>query len=140
MGCGWRADAGARADDRRGEAREKYGPGLVRVQSFGQVSVGGPSSLQVIREGGDDRALAEQEPPLQEQRRLVVENVAPPVPHHELRQEDGDDVVLPAGVELVDVAEDRAGQLAVRGVDDLERDVEAVLVPQRLELLLLLLV
>src|SRR6185436_2094778 len=75
----WWSRAGARSDDRRGEAREKEGPGLVRVQSFAKVSVAGRPSLQVVREGGDDRALAEQEASLQQQRGLVVEDVAPPV-------------------------------------------------------------
>ena len=71
--------------------------------------------------------------PFRSSARLVVEDVAPPVPHHELREEHGDDVVLPAGVELVDVAQDRAGQLPVGGVDDLERDLDAVLLPQLLD-------
>src|SRR4051812_12930668 len=73
----------------------------------------GRASLQVVRERCDDRSLAEQEPPLEEQRRLVVEDVAPPVPHDELGQQHRDDVVLPSRVELVDVPQDRTGELAV---------------------------
>src|SRR4051794_9824494 len=58
--------------------------------------------FEVVRNGGDDRALSEQEPALQHQRALVVEQLTPPGPDHELRDHDGDDVVLVAGVELVD--------------------------------------
>ena len=47
---------------------------------------------------------------------------------------------VPLGVELVDEPQDRPGQLPVRRVDDLERDVEPELAQCALDLLLLLLV
>jgi len=45
------------------------------------------------------------------------------VPDDELREQHRDDVVVPACVELLDVAEDAARQLAVGRIDDLERYV-----------------
>ena len=62
--------------------------------------------LDVVRHRDHDRALPEQEPALQEQRALVVEQVPPPRGDDELGDDDGDDVVLVAGVELVDEAQD----------------------------------
>src|SRR5882757_2990886 len=66
--------------------------------------------LEVIWDGRDDGPLAEQEPALQHQRALVVEQLAPPRAHDEFGDDDGDDVVLVARVELVDETQDRPGE------------------------------
>src|SRR5215207_9347111 len=86
------------------------------------LRVPGPGLLvEVVRQGRDHRALPEQQPSLEQQSGLVVEQVSPPMVDDELGDQDGDDVVLEARVELVDVTEDRPGDLPVRVVDDLER-------------------
>src|SRR5665213_2162042 len=63
--------------------------------------------LEVIWNRRDDGALAEQELALQEQGALVVQQLAPPRAHDEFRHDHGDEVVLVAGVELVDETQDR---------------------------------
>src|SRR4029077_15999725 len=77
------------------------------------------SVFEVVRDRGDDGALAEEQAALEEQRALVVEELAPPVAHDELRQHHGDDVVVVPGIELVDEPQDRARQLAVGRMHDL---------------------
>ena len=69
-----------------------------------------------------------------------MEDVLPPPFHDEFWDEDRDDVVVPPGVDLVDELEDRPGELAVGGVDDVEGAVEPVGGPGLLDALLLLLV
>ena len=49
--------------------------------------------------------------------------------HDELGDDDRDDVVVVQRVELVDEPQERLVELAVRVVDGLERDVDAVLLP-----------
>ena len=100
--------------------REPYRGRHERVQSCRPVA-GAPDRARLsgghsrwYGHRGDDGALPEQQPALQEQGALVVEEVAPPVAHDELGDDDRDDVVVAAGVELVDVAQDRPGELPVR--------------------------
>src|SRR5581483_4632459 len=77
----------------------------------------------------------EEELALEEQGALVVEHVLVPLAHDELGDDDGDGVVVPSVVELVDVALDRRDQLPVRRVDDLEGDVDLERPPLLLETL-----
>src|SRR5262245_55312822 len=91
------------------------------------------SVAEVVRLRDHDRALPEEQPALEQQRALVVQQVTPPVLDHELRDDDRDRVVVVAGVDLVDVAQDGPRELAVRGLDDLEGHIDTPLFPLALD-------
>jgi hypothetical protein len=74
----------------------------------------------VVGNGSHDDAVSEQQPSLEEQGGLIVEQLLPPVADHHLGDQNRDHVVLPPGVDLVEEPEDRPGQLPVGGVDDVE--------------------
>jgi hypothetical protein len=61
----------------------------------------------VIGNIGNHDVLAEEEGALDEESRLVVEQMLPPVPGDELGNDDGDHVVLAQGEEVVEVLEER---------------------------------
>ena len=62
---------------------------------------------EVERHAGDDGVRPEEQRALDQQRRLVVQQVLPPARGHELRQDDGHVVVGPLGLDLLDVFEQR---------------------------------
>ncbi len=78
--------------------------------------------------GDGDRGL-EQEPALQPQRGLVVQQVLPPVRDHVLGNHDRDHVpgILPP--QLAHISHDGADGLAVRRLDHHQRDRDAALLP-----------
>src|SRR5215211_1224715 len=71
----------------------------------------------------------EQEAGLEGQGRLVVEHLRVPGGHHELGDDDGDEVVGVLGVEVVEEGQHRSGQLPVRGVHGVQLDGDVPLVP-----------
>ena len=96
--------------------------------------------VHVIRDRDDDRVLPEEQPALEEEGALVVEDVLVPVVHHELGDDDSDRVVVPALVEIVEILLDGVDQLAVGRVHDLELDSEVEALPLPLELVGILIV
>src|SRR5215469_18745521 len=80
--------------------------GALLHTSFGVVRAP-PGSAEVIGDVGNHDVLAEQEGALDEESRLVVEQMLPPVPGDELGNDDGDHVVLAQGEEVVEVLEER---------------------------------
>ena len=71
----------------------------------------------------------EQQPALEPQRGLVVQQLLPPAADDVLRDVDGDDAARVGLLDLGGVVDDRPDQLAVRRVEHLERDVDVALVP-----------
>ena len=71
---------------------------------------GAPLALDVElpRHARDHHARLEQQPGLEPQRRLVVQQVLPPVADDVLGDEHADDVARPVGAQLLDVVHDRA--------------------------------
>src|SRR4051795_5217125 len=78
--------------------------------------------------GGHDRVRPVQQPGLERQRALVVEELRAPR-RDELGDDDRDHLVGRLFVELVEVAQDGPGQLAVRRVDGVQVDGDVVLIP-----------
>src|SRR6516225_11904591 len=68
------------------------------------------SIFEVVGHGGHDGALAEQQPALEEQGALVVQQLAPPRSDDEFGHDDRDHVVVIARVDLVDETQDRPRQ------------------------------
>src|SRR3954452_7481872 len=79
-------------------------------------------ALQLPRDGRDHDAGLELQPCAQAQRALVVQDVLPPVPHDVLRHEDDDDLAGALPADVLDVVDDRPGDLPVRGLEDGQRD------------------
>src|SRR6186997_1614440 len=73
------------------------------------------SPLQVERYARDHDARTEEQGPLDQQRALVVQQVLPPAPRYELRQDDRDVVVGMRLLQLLDVLEERLHQRPVGG-------------------------
>src|SRR5437867_6659969 len=87
------------------------------------------SLFELVRDAREDDARLEEESRLEPERGLVVEELVPPFRHDELGDHDRDDCVPRRLPDLPDQAQGRAGDLAVRRVDDLEGDVGAGLGP-----------
>ena len=71
----------------------------------------------------------EQQPALEAQRGLVVQQLLPPAADDVLGDVDGDHAARVGVPDLGGVVDDRADQLAVGRVEDLERHVDVALVP-----------
>src|SRR3989441_4192950 len=71
-------------------------------------------ALEQVRHVGDDRVLAEEKCPLDEKGRLVVQEVLPPSPREEFRQNDRDHLLVASRLDLVDVVEKRPQERPVR--------------------------
>src|SRR5262249_61359399 len=86
--------------------------------SFGVVRGFRRGSAEMIGDVGNHDVLAEEEGALDEESRLVVEEMLPPVPGDELGNDDGDHVILAQGEEVVEVLEERLEKRPVgRGQD-----------------------
>src|SRR6267143_5644030 len=93
----------------------------------------GGSALEQIRHVGDDRVPPEEQRTLDQKGRLVVQDVLPPVPWQELREHDGDHLLVPARLDLVEIVQERPQERAVRRGQDDQGDAEAPLAPLLLE-------
>ena len=71
----------------------------------------------------------EQQPALEPQRGLVVQQLLPPAPDDVLGDVDRDDAARVGLADLGGVLDDRADQLAVRRVQHLQRDAEVAALP-----------
>ena len=102
-----------------------------------EARVGGPSRATLralvpvadeVRHGDDDHMRLEEEGRPDEERRLVVEQVLPPVARDDLRRDDGDEEPWRLGLESFDERHERAHDAAVRRWEDLEfvADVPAI--------------
>src|SRR5947209_17357604 len=77
------------------------------------------SALQQVWHIGDDGVPPEEERALDQEGRLVVQDVLPPVTREELREHDGDHLLVTARLDLVEIVQERPQQRAVgRGQDD----------------------
>src|SRR5215204_1196235 len=85
--------------------------------------------IDVVRDRDHDGAFPKEQPALEEQRALVVEDVLPPAADDELGNDDRDGVILVLTVDFVDVTNYWSDQLPVGRIDDLERYVEVELLP-----------
>src|SRR5437868_4289267 len=94
--------------------------------------------VQLPRDASDHDAWLEQQPALQAQGALVVEELLPPVADDVLGDEHGDDVAGAPTADALDVGEDGPGDLPVRGIEDLQRDGDVERVPLVLKTLRLL--
>ena len=91
--------------------------------------------LDLIRHVGDDDARLEKQRQAQPGGRLGVQRVVPPAPRHEMRHDDGDDLVgLPGGRDLLDVCQQRFEQQPIGGIQQLKPYAGAPLFPFLLEL------
>src|SRR5881628_2053099 len=88
--------------------------------------------VRVVRDIDDDRVRAEEEGELEAQRGLAVEDPLPPVPRHELGEDDGDGLVI-ALVDALDVAQQRLQERAVGRFDDIHLHVARPPIPALLE-------
>src|SRR2546428_7793410 len=91
-------------------------------------------ALEQVRHVGDDRVLAEEKCPLDEKGRLVVQEVLPPSPREEFRQNDRDHLLVASRLDLVDVVEKRPQERPVRRRQDDQRNAEPPLAPLLLHL------
>src|SRR5436309_11779081 len=102
------------------------------------VHIGNPGSvrlaLEEVRHVSDNRVLAEEERALDEQGRLVVEHVLPPPAREEFGQDDRDHLLVAAGLDLVDVVEERPQERPVRRRQDDQGHAEPPPGPLLLEL------
>src|SRR5262245_27784498 len=92
-----------------------------------QVAVGG--GVELPGDAGDHDAGFEEEAAFEAEGALVVQQIFPPAADDVLRNVDADYVAGAVAVEVLYVADQRAGDLAVRGFDHLERDLELVALP-----------
>src|SRR5882757_354828 len=76
------------------------------------------SRPELPRNARDHHPRTEEQPRLQPERALVVQQVFPPAPHDVLRDEDAGDVARALGPDPADVVEHRPGDVAVRRVED----------------------
>ena len=107
--------------------RPRLGGGLFGVLTGSFVR--GVGGRELPRYGGDHDTRGEQQPALEPQRRLVVQQLFPPVPDDVFRDEHGDDV---PGLVLAyppDVVEHRLGDLPERRIDDLQRHRDLPVLP-----------
>ena len=84
---------------------------------------------QLVGHRGDHHAGREQQPALEPQRGLVVQQLLPPAADDVLRDVDRDDAARVGLLDLGGVLDDRPDQLAVRRVQHLERHADVALVP-----------
>jgi hypothetical protein len=68
----------------------------------------------MVGDVGHHDVLAEEEGALDEESRLIVEEMLPPVLGHEFRDDDGDHVILAESEEMVEVLEEGLEQRPVR--------------------------
>ena len=108
----------------RGAGRRRA-PGPRRARTL-LGDLGGP---QLVGHGDDHDTRGEEQAALEPQRRLVVEQLLPPAPDDVLRDVDRHDAARAGPADLLGVLHDRAHDLAVGRVQDLERDVEVPVVP-----------
>src|SRR5215813_7295912 len=101
--------------------------------SFGVVRDFRRGSAEVIGDVGNHDVLAEEEGAFDEESRLVVEEMLPPVPGDELGNDDGDHVVLTQGKEVVEVLEERLEKRPVGRAQDYQGNPHAPLHPLLLE-------
>src|SRR5687767_10720525 len=78
-------------------------------------------TLQMERDTGDDDVWLEQQGALDKERSLVVEQVVPPTGWHELGKHNGDVVLWPRRVQLLDVFQKWFQQRPVRRGQHLKR-------------------
>ena len=91
--------------------------------------------VQLPRHARDHHAGLEQQPALEPQGALVVQEVLPPVADDVLGDVDADDVARAGPADAADVVEHRPGDLPVRRIHDDQVDADAAplpLLPQRL--------
>src|SRR2546428_2790476 len=91
-------------------------------------------ALEQVRHVGDDRVLAEEKCPLDEKGRLVVQEVLPPSPREEFRQNDRDHLLVASRLDLVDVVEKRPQERPIGRRQDDHRNAEPPLAPLLLHL------
>src|SRR5690606_22487968 len=116
---------GARPGPRRTPRRARRGRLGAALEPVG--------GLQLPRDAGHHDARLEQQPALQPQRALVVQQLLPPVADDVLGDEHGDDVAGALAADALDVGEDRAGDLPVRRVEALQGDGQVERIPLVLE-------
>ena len=105
----------------------------VRRRQVGRLVAAPVGGLQLVRHAGHHHAGLEQQPGLQPQGALVVQQLLPPAADDVLRDVDGDHVARALEPVVADVLEDRPGDLAVRRGEDRQRDVEPAGVPLLLQ-------
>src|SRR5258705_663269 len=81
-----------------------YGPAIVLIPTYPDRLL----AAQVIGDIGDDDVFAEEERALDHQRGLVVQEMLPPLRGNELRDDDGDHVMVAQGKQMVEIVEQRA--------------------------------
>src|SRR5688572_10515399 len=89
----------------------------------------GASVFEPIRHVGHHHAAPEEQGQPDDQGRLDVQDVVPPLRCQEVRHDDGDDVVLLAGVDLVEIGDERVHDRAVVGGQHHQPDAVAPAVP-----------
>ena len=126
----------SRARDRRTQRRRRR-PGSRRParpgarrrpRRLGPVARG-PRTTRAATARADHDAGLEQQPALEPQRALVVQQLLPPVTDDVLGHVDDDEVARAAAAQAAHVVEDRPGDLAVRRVEHLERHGDRAAVP-----------
>jgi hypothetical protein len=109
--------------------RDREAPPRRRIaQRYRVLALQGRRALQAVRDGGDHDGRLEQEGSLERQGGLIVEEPVPPLPDHELREDDSDERLGLLVEDPADPGVDRPGDLPVGRIEDLERhpDVEAL--------------
>ncbi len=100
-----------------------------RRTAAAQPLLGAAGGAELIGHARDHDAGHEQQPALEPQRGLVVQQLLPPPAHDVLGDVDRDDVAGARLAELLDVADHGSHELAVGRVDDLERDRDLQVLP-----------
>src|SRR3954449_1103585 len=93
------------------------------------------SAHQLPRNACHHHARLEEQPRLESQRALVVQQLLPPPPDYVLRNEHGDHVSRTTATKTADVVENGTRHLPVGGVKDGERDRDVVATPVVLQAL-----
>src|SRR5581483_2160833 len=84
---------------------------------------------QLVWHAGHHHSALEEQPALQPQRGLVVQQLLPPVSEYVLGDVNGHDIVRVLGAQALDVVDDRPGDLSIRRGDDCQRDRDVPLFP-----------